>query len=226
MYLIKVPKLIRNYYSDYTWRFNTDKKAIYLTFDDGPTPEVTDWVLEQLKKYDAQATFFMIGKNVELYPDIAHRVIDANHTIGNHTQTHKNGWDTSTKAYLKDFLQGQKAIAEYTGYKTRIFRPPYGKITSDQAEAILPKNNIVMMDVLSGDFDTSLNGRNCYHNVIRNSKKGSIILFHDSIKAFERLHYALPRVLEYYHAKGFIFSSIPEERVIKGPKKKRRRRKK
>ncbi|MDX2248889.1 MAG: polysaccharide deacetylase family protein [Bacteroidia bacterium] len=220
MYLIKIPKLVRNYYSEYIWRIPTDRKTVYLTFDDGPTPEVTDWVLEQLKAYKAKASFFLIGKNVRQHPDIVHRIIDAGHSIGNHTYNHVNGWKVSAKTYIKDFLLAQQTIAEFTGYQTLFFRPPYGKITTGQARQILKENEIVMMDVISADFDPSLSGEDCYHNVVRNSRKGSIVLLHDSVKGFGRLEYALPELLKYFSEKGYSFSSIPNSTMSSRGKKK------
>ncbi|MEZ4771765.1 MAG: polysaccharide deacetylase family protein [Bacteroidia bacterium] len=220
MYLIKIPKLVRNYYSEYIWRIPTDKKTIYLTFDDGPTPEVTDWVLAQLKAFQAKASFFLIGKNVRQHPDIVHRIIDAGHMVGNHSDTHMSGWKTSAKTYLKDVLSARQTIAEFTGYQTKFFRPPYGKITSQQAKQILKENEIVMMDVISADFDISLSGEDCYHNVIRNARKGSIVLLHDSVKGFGRLEYALPEILKFFSEKGFTFSSIPNSTMSQKRKKK------
>ncbi|MEZ4829102.1 MAG: polysaccharide deacetylase family protein [Bacteroidia bacterium] len=220
MYLIKIPKLIRNYYSEYIWRIPSNKKIIYLTFDDGPTPEITDWVLAQLKAYEAKASFFLIGKNVKQHPGIVHRIIDSGHVVGNHTYSHINGWKSSTETYWKDFRLGQQTISEFTGYQTKFFRPPYGKITRQQARLVREENEILMMDVISADFDLSLSGEDCYHNVIRNSKKGSIVLLHDSVKGFGRLEYALPQLLKYFSEKGFSFSSIPESTISKKRKKK------
>ncbi|MCB0854844.1 MAG: polysaccharide deacetylase family protein [Bacteroidetes bacterium] len=215
MYLRRIPKLIQSYYSGYLWRVKTKEKIAYLTFDDGPTPEITDWVLNLLKQYEAKATFFLVGENVKQYPDIVHRVIDCGHFLGSHTQTHLNGWKTETKVYLKDFLQSCQTINEYSGFQTAHFRPPYGKITRAQARSILPTHEIVMMDVISGDFDLNMKGKDCFKYVKKHVRKGSIILFHDSIKAWPRLEIALPKTLEYLSEQGYRFETLPVNREVK-----------
>ena len=208
-YFKKIPSIIRNYYSDYIWRFDTEKKVVYLTFDDGPTPEVTEWVLDQLEANDALATFFMIGRNVEKFPKLAHKVLDAGHTVGNHSYSHNNGWKTKNRSYVRDVLRGRQTIKEYTGLNTRLFRPPYGRISTRQAKMILQKEQIVMMDVLSGDFDQTLSGDQCFRNVVNNTRSGSIVVFHDSEKAKDRLEYSLPKTLTYLKELGYTFSSLP-----------------
>jgi len=209
MYLPKIPKLLHAFYPDYRWRFDTDEKVVYLTFDDGPTPEITDWVLGQLAEYGAKATFFLIGKNVETYPLIAHRVIDSGHAIGNHTYSHRNGWRTDIRTYLKDFLKGQQAIREYTGLEATLFRPPYGKLTAAQARRIMPTHEVVMMDVMAGDFDPDIDGETALHNALDNISPGAIVVLHDSVKAWERLQYALPRLLEALALDGYRFEALP-----------------
>ncbi|TAE52295.1 MAG: polysaccharide deacetylase family protein, partial [Bacteroidetes bacterium] len=129
MYLTRVPRLIQRYYSGLTWRKESPDKVLYLTFDDGPTPEVTPWVLDELARWDAKATFFWLGKQVKQHPELAHRILDEKHSAGNHSFSHLNGWRTDSKRYLRDFLQGQRAIREYTGLSARLFRPPHGRIT-------------------------------------------------------------------------------------------------
>ena len=208
MYLTKIPPFIQRLYPRFIWRFPTDKKRIYLTFDDGPSPEVTPWVLKQLDEYKAKATFFLIGEKVKKHPELVHEIIDQGHSIGNHTYNHLNGRKADTKPYLKNFLKGQRVIEEFTGYRTNLFRPPYGKITRSQANYILETHKIVMMDVLSGDFDRKLSAGTCYKNVIKNAVPGSIILFHDSKKAFPVLQQVLPQVLEYYFEKDYRFRAI------------------
>jgi len=212
MFLTKIPTFLHILYPDYIWRYKTYTKEIYLTFDDGPTPGITDWVLKLLAQYDAKATFFMVGDNVKRYPEIAHSVIDQGHEVGNHSQTHKNGWKTDNIVYLRDVILGHQTLVEYTGLDTVLFRPPYAKITSTQARPILRTHEIVMMDVISGDFNTSLDGEVCAQNVLKHALEGSIVVFHDSQKAWNRLKVALPIILEYYAQAGFEFKAVVPSR--------------
>ncbi|WNJ16291.1 polysaccharide deacetylase family protein [Pontibacter sp. G13] len=197
-------------YQDYTWRHHTDELVLYLTFDDGPIPDISDWVTEQLALFNAKGTFFWIGENVRKHAKLAHQILDEGHLVGNHTETHKNGWKTETKTYLKDFLQGQQTIAEYTGFQTKLFRPPYAKVRKSQARQILKSHEIVMMDIVAGDFDTTLEGAYCAEQVIKHAKPGSIVVFHDSVKAWDRLKVALPIVLKHFSEKGYKFRKLPE----------------
>ncbi len=190
---------------------------MYLTFDDGPSPEITDWVLDELAKYGAKASFFLIGENTQRFPKLVHRIIDEGHSLGNHTHTHKNGWKTDNGVYLNDFLKAQRTMMEYTGYNTRLFRPPYGKIRKAQARQIKLSHQIVMMDVISGDFDPKVSGETCVRHVVKNVKNGSIVLMHDSLKAKENLSYALPIILKHLSERGYQFKAIEEARA-KGAK--------
>lgn len=206
-YFVKTPWWLKKVYSSYMWNIKTKEKIIYLTFDDGPHPVATPFVLDELKKYDAKATFFCIGKNVIAHPDIYMRIITEGHAAGNHTQNHLNGWKTKDDVYLADVAEAGKFI------DSSLFRPPYGKITSFQAKHIsnaLKKDDpaIVMWDVLSGDFDNEITKEKCMENVIMNAGKGSIIIFHDSQKAYERLSYCLPLALKYFTEKGYKFERI------------------
>lgn len=202
MYLAKTPKVLKRTYPKYLWDFTSIEKSIYLTFDDGPTPEITSWVLAELKKFNAKATFFCIGKNVEQHPDLFKQVLAEGHAVGNHTYSHLNGWETKSFPYLKDVVKCSKV------FQSNLFRPPYGKITRFQAKAILSDYIIVMWDVLSADFDKNSSPEKCLKNVIENAKKGSIIVFHDSLKAEKNLKYALPKVLEHFSKQGFQFKAI------------------
>ena len=179
---------------------------MYLTFDDGPHPLATPFVLDELKKANAQATFFCIGKNVVAEPDLYKRILDEGHAVGNHTQNHLNGWKTKDALYMADCAEAALHI------DSSLFRPPYGRITSFQAAnmsiAMKTTAQIVMWDVLSGDFDETLLPEDCLKNVVLNAGKGSIVVFHDSEKAFPRVQYALPRVLEYFGKQGFRFEKI------------------
>lgn len=213
MYLAKIPRVVQTLFPEYLWRMDPDPagaKTVYLTFDDGPTPEITDWVLAQLAVYQAKATFFLIGKNVEAHPQIAHRVIDSGHAIGNHTYTHRNGWRTDIRSYLKDYLRGQQVIREYTGANPVLFRPPYGKISRAQARYVRDQHQVVMMDVLTGDFDLNLTGEAVLQNALQYTEPGSVVVFHDSLKAWDRMSYALPRFLEQLAADGYQFLALPE----------------
>lgn len=206
-YFIKTPWWLKKIYPNRVWDIATKEKIIYLTFDDGPHPEVTPFVLDELKKYNAKATFFCIGKNVLAYPSIYKRILEEGHQVGNHTQHHLNGWKTDKKNYLADVAEAANHI------NSNLFRPPYGRIRASQVkgigESLKSKSaKIVMWDVLSGDFDDSLSKEKCLNNVISKTRPGSIIVFHDSEKAFPRLKYTLPVYLEIFVEKGFVFHPI------------------
>ena len=204
-YFVKTPILIKKLYPECLWDVKTPENILYLTFDDGPTPRVTPFVLDILKNYNAKATFFCIGKNVKEYFDIYKQTISDGHKPGNHSFNHLNGWKTDDKKYLEDIKEAANII------DSEFFRPPYGRITKFQLKALQGekfKLKTIMWDVLSGDFDIKVSPENCYLNVINNAKPGSIIVFHDSIKAFSRLEYALPRVLNFFSEKGFQFKIL------------------
>ena len=184
-----------------------DAPAVYLTFDDGPHPIITRFVLQQLKQYDAKATFFCIGKNVVDHPDIYKQILEAQHTVGNHTHNHLNGWHTKTDAYITNVQQAAKHI------NSRLFRPPYGRIKRSQAGRLLqahPQWYIYMWDVLSGDFDTSITPERCTENVLNNIQPGSIVVFHDSEKAWPRMQHALPAVLAYCKQQNWQLKALPQ----------------
>lgn len=206
-YFVKTPWWLKRIFPKRIWHINTVEKNIYLTFDDGPHPIATPFVLDILKEHHAKATFFCIGKNVIEFPEIYKRIIDEGHSVGNHTQHHLNGWKTDTETYLADIAEAGKYI------DSNLFRPPYGRMRSNQAKQI-PKflgnkqSKIVMWDVLSGDFDKSISKENCLKNVINKAKAGSIIVFHDSEKAFSNLQYALPQVLREFSSQKFVFKPL------------------
>lgn len=178
-------------YPGCTWEMPEDDNAVYLTFDDGPDPVVTPYVLDILAEYKVKASFFCIGKNVALYPEIYDRIMAEGHSVGNHTQHHLSGWKVSDEAYLADINEAGKYI------QTNLFRPPYGRATRFQMKCLRESGmKIIMWTVLSGDFDTSINPERCFQNVAGNLKPGAIITFHDSRKAEPRLRYALPEVLK------------------------------
>nr|WP_274704115.1 polysaccharide deacetylase family protein [Polaribacter marinus] len=205
-------------FSKYIWRFSFNKKEIYLTFDDGPTIEVTEFVLRELQKHNAKATFFCIGKNITNHPEIFKKTLLEGHSIGNHTQNHLKGWKHSTEDYLKNVFECENIITNtiettknltFKPQESKLFRPPYGKIKKSQAKKILKKGyKIIMWSVLSADFDLTITKEKCLENVLQNTKNGSIIVFHDSLKASEKLKYVLPKVLDFYSKKGFTFKAI------------------
>ena len=206
-YFVKTPWWLKKFYPNRVWNIDTNGKIIYLSFDDGPHPVATPFVLDKLKKYNAKATFFCIGKNVVAHPDIYKRILNEGHQVGNHTQNHLNGWKTNTETYLADVAEASIHI------NSNLFRPPYGRIKALQVKGINTglqnqSSKIVMWDVLSGDFDESLSKEKCLKNVISKTKTGSIVVFHDSEKALSKLEYCLPLFLQAYAAKGFVFDSL------------------
>lgn len=209
-YLIRMPWWLKKIYdpsSSLIWRMpaNDGEKIIYLSFDDGPHPEVTPWVLETLRKYDARATFFCIGKNVKGYAQIFRDVVMAGHRVGNHTYNHMNGWKTEDGKYLDNIREAAQLI------DSDLFRPPYGRIRRFQAKLLRDAQHpyrVIMWDILSADFDRRISGVRCARNVMRYARPGSIVVFHDSEKAFDRLRVALPMVLEHFSGLGYRFEAI------------------
>lgn len=206
MYLTKTPFLLRALYPSCTWKMPANENSIYLSFDDGPHPMATPFVLAQLEKYHAKASFFCIGKNVVEHPEIYQQIITKGHTVGNHTIHHLNGWKTEDDLYLQNIQEAASVIGAI------FFRPPYGRIKKSQirkisADKSLPQK-IIMWDVLSGDFDTTISGQQCLNNVLKHTQAGSIVVFHDSAKAWDRLQVALPATLDYFTQKGFQFRAL------------------
>jgi peptidoglycan-N-acetylglucosamine deacetylase len=207
-YFVRTPWWLRRLYRGLVWRVPTAEKVLYLSFDDGPHPVATPFVLDELGKHGAKGTFFCIGKNVETYPDIYRRILLEGHRVGNHTQDHLNGWKVDGMRYVENIRVAAQRI------DSDLFRPPYGRIGALQSSVLrsAPFNyHIIMWDVLSADFDRALTGERCARNVIRNGRPGSIVVFHDSEKAFERLREALPAVLNEFGARGYRFEVIRPE---------------
>ena len=184
------------------WSVKTDKKEVFLTFDDGPIPVVTPWVVETLEKYKAKATFFCVGDNVKKNQDVYQLILDKGHKIGNHTMNHLNGWTNFNKTYFENIEKCDNLI------HSNLFRPPYGKIKPTQINYLKKKYKIIMWDVLTKDYDESLAGEDCFEKVHKNCKPGSIVVFHDSLKAEKRLRIALPKTLDYLSKEGYTFSSL------------------
>jgi peptidoglycan/xylan/chitin deacetylase (PgdA/CDA1 family) len=204
-YIAKTPKWVRKLFSKSIWEMPQTKKAIYLTFDDGPHPQMTSFVLDELSKYNATATFFCIGKNVVDHPAVFERIIHEGHAIGNHTYDHLDGWKTGNADYLENILTARKYI------DSDLFRPPYGRLTWSQQRDITKSGHafkVIMWSVLSGDFDVNITPEQCCKNVLQHTKSGSVVVFHDSEKAGERIRYALPVVLKYFSEKGYAFEKI------------------
>ncbi|TAK42371.1 MAG: polysaccharide deacetylase family protein [Saprospiraceae bacterium] len=209
MYLVKTPQFIQNLFPNYIWRIPTQEKVIYLTFDDGPIPEVTPWVLKQLQAYDAKATFFCVGENIRKNRGAFDAVVEAGHAVGNHTFNHINGWTTDNLPY---FLNVRKCAHQV---HSDLFRPPYGRLMPQQSQFLQRHYRIVMWDVLSGDFDPKISKEQCRQNVFNNARKGSIVVFHDSLKSKDKLRYVLPAVLENFAKQGFRFEPIERVKVKK-----------
>ena len=204
-YLVNTPWWLKTLYRGLVWQIPTKEKVLYLSFDDGPHPVATPFVLDVLKKYDALATFFCIGKNVEAYPQLYRRTLLEGHRVGNHTYDHLNGWKVDDRRYLENIREAGRRI------DSDLFRPPYGRIGALQSRLLrsAPFNyQIIMWDVLSADFDQTLTGDRCARNVIRYARQGSVVVFHDSEKAFPRMRVALPVVLNEFSTQGYRFESI------------------
>lgn len=205
MYTARPPAILRLLLPGRLWRMPTTRKVLYLTFDDGPIPEVTPWVLDQLRAYNARGTFFVVGDNAQRHPTLLARIRTEGHAVGNHTWHHLKGTRSAHSTYLRDVLRAQVL----TG--TRLFRPPYGRMTRSQVKALAPRFDIVMWDVLSADFDTTVSPEQCLRNTISNARPGSIIVFHDSLKAEARLRHALPHALAHFAQAGYTFEALPED---------------
>lgn len=205
-YLVTAPWYLRLFYSRHCiWKLPESEKVLYLTFDDGPHPVATPFVLNELAKYNAKATFFCIGKNVAAYPDIYRDILAAGHRTGNHTYHHLNSSKTPEKEWLEDVKKAGNLI------DSTLFRPPYGRVSRFQEKVLRechPGFTTIMWSVLSGDFDTRLRGNDCTHYVLKHSKKGSVIVYHDSEKAWERLKESLPEVLDHFSGRGYLFKSL------------------
>ena len=186
---IRLPKFIRKLFPYLIWEIEDDN-GVYITFDDGPTPEVTEWILATLKQYDAKATFFVLGKNVELYPDLYAKILAEGHAVGNHTYSHQRGVRMSLERYLEDI----DFAADFV--QSNLFRPPYARTTLAQLRALAQRYKIVMWSIISRDYSRNITKEQCLQEVLPHIRPGSIILFHDSERTFANMSYALPKTLE------------------------------
>jgi peptidoglycan/xylan/chitin deacetylase (PgdA/CDA1 family) len=201
---VRPPALLRLFWPGLLWRMPAHDRTLYLTFDDGPTPELTPWVLDTLREQDALGTFFLVGGNAEQHPALVQRIRSEGHAIGNHTYSHLNGWRATAHDYVADADRAQA----FTG--TRLFRPPYGRITRAQSAELRQRFTVVMWDALSMDFDARVAPEACLRNVLKHARAGSIIVFHDSRKAEIRLRHALPLALQAWREQGYRFAALPE----------------
>lgn len=204
MYIVHTPPYVQALFPGLIWKINGPQKTIHLTFDDGPIPEVTPWVLDTLLQFDARATFFCVGDNVQKYPAIYERLLEEGHSVGNHTNNHLSGWATENLTYFHNIRHCARKV------QSNLFRPPYGKMKPSQVHFLQRHYHIVMWDVLSGDFDKDIRPEECAQNVIQHAGSGSIVVFHDSLKAEANLRYALPQVLEHFTAEGYLFEALPQ----------------
>lgn len=204
-WFVKTHWIIKRVFNNYIWSVPNKEKKIYLTFDDGPIPEVTPWVLDVLQDHDIKATFFCIGDNVKKHPEVLDRIIKEGHQIGNHTYNHLKGWNTTVKNYIDNVARATEVLP----VPCTLFRPPYGKIKLKQSTILRQKGfKIVMWDVLSMDYDANIPKEVCLKNVIDHVEDGSIIVFHDSLKAYKNLKYTLPIAIEILKARGYVFSLL------------------
>jgi peptidoglycan/xylan/chitin deacetylase (PgdA/CDA1 family) len=186
---IAPPKFIRKMFPELVWQIE-DERGVYLTFDDGPTPGITEWILSTLRRYNAKATFFVLGKNVDMYPDLYEKILAEGHRVGNHTYSHQKGTRMSLERYLEDIDFASTLV------QSDLFRPPYARFTPSQLRAIAQRFKIVMWSVISYDYSRKITGEMCLQGVLPHIKAGAIILFHDSEKSFANMSYALPKTLE------------------------------
>lgn len=197
MVLHAVPWWVQNSFPERVWKKNETQNSVYLTFDDGPVPGATDYVLKELEARKMKATFFMVGDNVRKYPKLAKEVLSNGHAIGNHTFHHMNGWKTAKDIYMQDITECDGIIQDTLGVMPRLFRPPYGLMRHDQAKLVLKQKKVIMWDVLSRDYDSSLSPDRILKETMKLTKPGSIILFHDQEKTIQKLKTLLPRYLDF-----------------------------
>ncbi|WP_289529439.1 polysaccharide deacetylase family protein [Labilibaculum sp. K2S] len=196
---MRAPGIFRILFPDFTWRYNSGVKKVYLTFDDGPIPESTLWTLNMLKEKNVKATFFCVGENVHKYPELFQEIIHAGHSVGNHTYNHLRGWSADTQLYIENVIMASDLI------DSKLFRPPYGQIKKSQAKHLLPEYKIIMWDVLSGDYRKDISPEECLNDVLKKVRPGSIILFHNHLKTEANMRFAVPRLIDELKLRGYEF---------------------
>ncbi|HNY54956.1 MAG TPA: polysaccharide deacetylase family protein [Chitinophagales bacterium] len=209
MYFVRIPNIIKKLFPRLIWDLPNEEHKVYLTFDDGPHPEITPWILKQLKKSDAKATFFCLGENVEKYPEIIRQILSEGHRVGNHGYKHLNGWKTNDDDYLQDYLKGQEML-RFTQNDTLLFRPAYGKIKKSQIPNLksqIPNAQIINWSLMPGDFDATISSEKVYSNLQR-ARPGDIVVLHDNEKAWKHLQYCLPKFLEFCKMKNYSLNTI------------------
>lgn len=202
MYIVRPSYLLQKIYPQAVWRKSSLEKKIYLTFDDGPVPEITTGVLDLLKQEQIKATFFCVGENVTKNPEIYQRILNEKHAVGNHTFNHINGWNTHGNQYLRNVIKCAEVV------DSKLFRPPYGRIKKSQLAQINKQYSVIMWDVLSGDYDKNTSPEQCLSNVVKNVRNGSVVVFHDSYKAQKNMQYALPLFIRFAKEQGFEFEIL------------------
>lgn len=207
LFLIQPKSFLRSFYPEALWKIDTQQKNIYLTFDDGPVPGITEWVLDELKRFNAKATFFCVGSNVQKHPDVYSRILSEGHSVGNHTMNHMKGFRNSLADYMRQVEECEKVV------DSRLFRPPYGQLKRSQYVALRQKGyKIVFWDVISYDYE-QIKEEDCLNNVLQNTREGSIVLFHDSLKADKNLRYSLPLFLKHFANLHFQFKALSYDEV-------------
>lgn len=196
---LRAPGIFKIFFRNFTWRYNSAAKKVYLTFDDGPIPESTLWTLDLLKEKDVKATFFCVGENVYKHPELFQQILDHGHAVGNHTYNHLKGWSNNTPKYIENVIMASDLI------KSNLFRPPYGQIKSSQVKHLLAEYKIIMWDVLSGDYRKDISPEKCYQDVLKSVRPGSIILFHNHLKSEKNMRYAVPRLIDELKLQGYEF---------------------
>ncbi|HEY5823698.1 MAG TPA: polysaccharide deacetylase family protein [Cyclobacteriaceae bacterium] len=208
--VFRTPFFLPWFYPQLTWRIPSEEKIIYLTFDDGPVPGPTEYVLDTLNRFNVKATFFCIGDNVRKNPDVFKRILSEGHRTANHTFNHLKGWSTELNTYVQNVRQCEEELNKHSPVRSKLFRPPYGRISRSQIKK-LTDFNIIMWDVLTHDYNKTISPQQCLTQSIKATRPGSIVVFHDSLKAERNMSYVLPKYIEHFLSKGFTFGVLPNE---------------
>lgn len=209
MFFARMPFMVPWVFPEAICRLPSAGNRVFLTFDDGPTPGVTEPLLDLLAERGAKAVFFCLGKNAEAHPAIIHRILAEGHTLGNHTYSHANAWKVTRAEWLANVAQGRIVLEQVSGQSITLFRPPYGKLTPHGYRAIKQEAKMVLWDVVTGDFSPSLSAQDVLQNATQKARPGSVIVFHDSVKCKEKMEFALPKSLDAFIRKGWAFDDVP-----------------